>query len=86
MAAATSPMLFKLTVAKAPFVVVPSAITKGPAAFAARGAENVVLALIVIGAQQDYLWLVELSLWFSYGIKIHLINLFGAKWAKEKTL
>jgi hypothetical protein len=34
----------------APFVVVPSAITKGPAAFAARGAENVVLALIVIGA------------------------------------
>ena len=34
----------------APFVVVPSAITKRPAAFAARGAENVVLALIVIGA------------------------------------
>jgi hypothetical protein len=43
-------MLFKFTVAKAPFVVKPGAITKGPAAFAARGAANVVLALIVIGA------------------------------------
>jgi hypothetical protein len=45
-----SPMLFKFTVAKTFFDVKPGAITKGPPTFALRGAANVVLTLIVIGA------------------------------------
>jgi hypothetical protein len=42
-------MLFKFTVAKAPFVVKPGAITKGPPTSALRGAANVVLTFLMIG-------------------------------------
>jgi hypothetical protein len=52
LAAAASPILFKLTVAIAPFEVLPSAIKNGPSTSDITfglGAEKVVLTVFIIG-------------------------------------